>query len=144
MRYLRGQSTVEHTTGHNPLGAGSVLAMLLFLLLQVGTGLVSDDEIATSGPLTRLVSSGLVSQATAYHTEVGKVILLVLIALHVAAILFYFWRKRENLVRPMLLGDKVISQPAPVSRDDVRTRILAALLLALSAGMVALMLKLAA
>ena len=65
-------------------------------------------------------------------------------SLHVAAILFYFWRKRENLVRPMLLGDKVISQPAPVSRDDVRTRILAALLLALSAGMVALMLKLAA
>lgn len=144
IRYLRGQSTVEHTTGHNPLGAGSVLAMLLFLLLQVGTGLVSDDEIATSGPLTRFVSSSLVSQATAYHTEVGKVILLVLIVLHVAAILFYFWRKRENLVRPMLLGDKVIAQPAPASRDDARARVLAVLLLALSAGLVALMLKLAA
>lgn len=144
MRYLRGQSTVEHTTGHNPLGAGSVLAMLLFLLLQVGTGLVSDDEIATSGPLTRFVPSSLVSQATAYHTEVGKIILLVLIALHVAAILFYFWRKRENLVRPMLLGDKVVSQPVPASRDDARSRALAVLLLALGAGLVALMLKLAA
>lgn len=144
MRYLRGQSSVEHTTGHNPLGAGSVLAMLLFLLLQVGTGLVSDDEIATNGPLSRFVSSSLVSKATAYHTEVGKVILLVLIALHVAAILFYFWRKRENLVRPMLLGDKVVSQPVPASRDDARSRALAVLLLALGAGLVALMLKLAA
>lgn len=144
IRYVRGQASVEHTTGHNPLGAGSVFAMLLFLLLQVGTGLISDDEIASSGPLTRFVSGSLVSQATAYHKEVGKLILLVLIALHVAAILFYLWRKRENLVRPMLLGDKVISQPAPASRDDARARVVAGLLMILCAGLVVLMLKLAA
>ena len=43
--------------GHNPLGAGSVFAMLAVLLAQVATGLVSDDEISFTGPLNRFVSS---------------------------------------------------------------------------------------
>jgi cytochrome b len=108
IRYLRGQTSVPYTTGHNPLGAGTVFAMLLFLLLQVGTGLVSDDEIASSGPLTRFVSASLVSQATAYHKEVGKVILLVLIALHVAAILFISGASVNWC--PMLLGKSFRNQ----------------------------------
>lgn len=144
LRYLRGERSVEQTTGHTPLGAGSVFAMLLFLLVQVGTGLISDDEIASSGPLTRFVASSWVSQATAYHAEVGKLILIVLVALHVGAILFYYFRKHENLVRPMLLGDKVIAEPAPSSRDDLRSRLVALVLISLCAGMVGWMLKLAA
>lgn len=143
LRYLRGQGGPELSTGHNPLGAGSVFALLLFLLVQVATGLISDDEIATSGPLTSLVPGTWVSQATWYHTSIGKLVLIVLVALHVAAILFYFLRKRQNLVRPMLLGDKEVEQALPSSRDDVRTRLLAIVLLAVCAGLVALLLKLA-
>jgi cytochrome b len=37
LRYLR-QAAADTTVGHNPLGALSVLAMLLVLGLQVGTG----------------------------------------------------------------------------------------------------------
>ena len=48
-RYLRGQPHPDHLVGHNPLGAGSVFAMLLVLLAQVATGLVGDDEIAFRG-----------------------------------------------------------------------------------------------
>lgn len=144
IHHLRGRASIEYAIGHNPLGALSVFAMLFFLLLQAGTGLISDDEIATSGPLTGLVPGRLVSLATAYHTGYGKPILIGLVLLHVAAILFYFFRKRENLVRPMLLGDKEVSQPAPSSRDDARSRMAAALLAAACAGLVALMLKLAA
>jgi len=125
IRYLRGQGAPELGVGHNPLGAGSVFAMLFFLLLQVGTGLVSDDEIAASGPFTRLVSNALVSQATSYHANIGKLILIALVALHIAAILFYLWRKRQNLVRAMVLGDKELDQPAPSARDDARSRALA-------------------
>lgn len=143
LRYLRGQGGPELSTGHNPLGAGSVFALLFFLLAQVATGLISDDEIATSGPLTSLVPSTWVSQATWYHHSVGKLVLIVLVALHVAAILFYLLRKRQNLVRPMLLGDKEVEHALPSSRDDVRTRLLAIVLLAVCAGLVSLLLKLA-
>lgn len=143
LRYLRGQGGPELSTGHNPLGAGSVFALLFFLLVQVATGLISDDEIASSGPLTSLVPSTWVSQATWYHHSVGKLVLIVLVALHVAAILFYLLRKRQNLVRSMLLGDKEVEQALPSSRDDVRTRLLAIVLLAVCAGLVSLLLKLA-
>ena len=50
LAYLRGQPHPDHLVGHNPLGAGSVFAMLAVLLAQVATGLVSDDEIAFTGP----------------------------------------------------------------------------------------------
>lgn len=143
LRYLRGQGGPELSTGHNPLGAGSVFALLFFLLVQVATGLISDDEIASSGPLTSLVPSTWVSQATWYHHSVGKLVLIVLVALHVAAILFYLLRKRQNLVRPMLLGDKEVEQALPSSRDDARTRLLAIVLFAVCAGLVSLLLKLA-
>lgn len=143
-RYLRGRADPSHGLGHSPTGALSVFALLFFLLAQVGTGLLSDDEIAASGPLTRLVSGDLVSLATWYHREVGKLVLIVLVLLHILAIVYYLWRKRQNLVRPMIFGDKEVSQPAQASRDDTRSRLLAATLLLLSAGAVALLLRLAA
>jgi len=143
-RYLRGQGDPSHAVGHTPTGALSVFALLFFLLAQAGTGLFSDDEISASGPLTRLASSDLVSLASWYHREVGKRVLIVLVVLHILAILYYLWRKRQNLVRAMLTGDKVLAQPAPASRDDARSRLLAAALLLLSAAAVMLLLWLAA
>lgn len=143
VRYLRGQSAPEANVGHNPLGALSVFALLLILLAQVSSGLISDDEIANSGPLTSLVSSKLVSLATWYHTSVGKLILILLVLLHIAAILFYAWRKRQNLVRPMLLGDKEVAQAVPASRDDARSRLLAVVLFLISVGLVWWLLQLA-
>jgi cytochrome b len=37
--------------GHNPLGGWSILAMMLALFVQVGTGLFANDDILTEGPL---------------------------------------------------------------------------------------------
>lgn len=143
-RYLRGPVEPAHSVGHTPPGSLSVFALLLFLLAQAGTGLFSDDEIAASGPLTRLVSNAWVSQASWYHREVGQRVLIVLVALHVAAILFYLWRKRQNLIVPMLTGDKSLEQAAPPSRDDGFSRGLAAAILLLCGGAVALLLRLGA
>jgi cytochrome b len=125
LRYLRGQGVAEHSLGHNPLGAGSVFAMLLLLLLQVASGLGTDDEIATAGPLASRLSEFWVHQLTHYHKEVGKPALLALIALHLAAIAFYRFARRQNLVKPMLSGDKESEQALPPARDDARTRLLA-------------------
>lgn len=38
------------TGGHNPLGALGVVALLLLMLLQAGTGLFANDEIMNTGP----------------------------------------------------------------------------------------------
>lgn len=143
LRYLKGLGSPEHSVGHNPLGAGSVFALLFFLCAQVGTGLFSDDDIAASGPLSKYVSNALVSALTGYHKNVGKYILLALVVLHIAAILFYQLKKRENLIGPMLHGDKSLAHRVENSRDDGRSRTLAALVFAICAGLVAGMVKLA-
>lgn len=142
--YLRGRSHPDHLVGHNPLGAGSVFALLLVLAMQVGTGLFSDDEIASSGPLTRLVSNNTVSSATAWHAGLGKYLLLALVVLHVGAVLYYLWRKKQNLIAPMIAGDKRLAHPARPSRDDATSRIAALLLLAGCAGIVGWVVRLGA
>lgn len=136
LAYLRGAGRPEHHVGHNPLGALSVFALLLLLLAQVGSGLFADDEIAFTGPLAGLVSGDWVAQATRYHKDIGKLALIALVALHLGAIAFHRLVKQQNLVRPMIDGDKSVSAPVPPSRDDTRSRWLALVLLFLCAAVV--------
>lgn len=125
LAYLRGNGRPEHRVGHTPLGMLSVFALIAVLLLQVSTGLIADDEIAFTGPLVSLVSGDTVSQATRYHKSIGKLLLIALVALHVLAILFYKWVRKDNLVRPMVLGDKQVMAPLPSAPDSTASRLLA-------------------
>lgn len=125
LAYLRGSSASASWPGHNPVGSWSVLLMLLWLALQVSTGLVSDDEIASAGPLTALVSGATVSAATAWHKGAGKGVLIALVLTHVAAIVWYRVRKGQALVPPMLHGDKVLPPSVSASRDGALQRSLA-------------------
>ena len=127
IQYIKGNGKPEHSVGHTPTGAGSVFALLIVLLAQVGSGLISDDEIASAGPLVRFVSGATSNIATNYHTNIGKWIILALVLLHVAAILFYLWRK-QNLIKPMLSGDKQLTMVVPATRDDAVTRVAALLI----------------
>lgn len=131
LAYLRGQRRPEHLIGHNPLGALSVFALLVILLAQVGTGLISDDDISFFGPLVRFVSGETVSLATTYHKNVGSFVVIALVVLHLLAIAFYQLVKKENLVRPMIVGDKQARVPLPAARDTAFTRLLALVLLLL-------------
>jgi cytochrome b len=137
MAYIGGRAHPDHLVGHNPLGAGSVFAMLAVLLAQVATGLIGDDEIAFTGPLNRFVSSAAGLRATWYHKEVGQWLLVALVVLHVAAIAWYLRRKRQNLVRPMLVGDKEVATPVQSSRDDLASRLVALAVFAACAALVA-------
>ena len=137
LRYWRGQHRPgEHfDVGHNPLGAFSVFALMAVLLVQVATGLVADDEIATTGPLNRYVASALGLAATSWHKGYGQWLLLALVALHVAAIVAYRLRG-QNLVTPMITGDKALPPDVPPSTDSITTRAIAAMLV-LAVGAVA-------
>jgi cytochrome b len=130
LRYLRGQAAPgdRWDVGHNPLGSLSVFALLAFLLAQVGTGLLADDEISARGPLNHLVSNATALGATSWHKQVGVWVLIGLVVLHLAAIAFYRWRQHQDLVRPMWHGNKALPPDTPASADTRRTRVLALLL----------------
>jgi cytochrome b len=109
LAYLRGS---WQGLGHNPLGALSVLSLLGLLSLQVGTGLLSNDEIAFTGPLAGLVNESLSLRLTGLHHLLANM-LFVLLGLHVLAVLFYTLIKKDNLIKPMLSGRKQVDSDHP-------------------------------
>jgi len=141
--YLRGRAPPAHRAGHSPLGALSVFALLGVLLLQVATGLVSDDAISFTGPLADKVPGAWSSAGTSWHKSAGQWLVIGLALLHVAAVLFYMlFRRQQDLVRAMVVGDKRIAgeaaaPPLPPSRDDAVSRLGAAVLFALCAALAA-------
>lgn len=132
--YLAGRPHPQDEVGHSPLGALSVFALLGVLLVQVTTGLLSDDEIAFAGPLTRFVDSSCVEWATSHHKTWGQYLLLGLIGAHVLAVAFYVLVRQRRLIRPMLSGDKWLERSTPPSRDDALTRGVALVLWGLCLG----------
>lgn len=98
--YLRGE---WRQSGHNPLGALSVFALLGLIGFQALSGLFANDDIAFNGPLYDLVGRDLSNRLSGlHHLSVNG--LYVLVALHLAAIAFYGHVKKDNLVRPMITG----------------------------------------
>ncbi|MFO6421554.1 cytochrome b/b6 domain-containing protein [Hylemonella sp. W303a] len=123
--------------GHSLPGALSIWAMLLVLLAQVVSGLMSDDDIAYAGPWAQRVPEALTAWMTDYHAHIGQWLLLGLVVLHGVAVLFYLLVRKENLISPMMHGDKLptlTSSPCTPSRDDLLSRMLALVLLLASAA----------
>lgn len=141
-------SAAEKTLGHNPLGAISIFGFLALLLFQVITGLFADDEIAYSGPLTALISNAWVSLATKWHSTIGKILLIVLVITHIAAVLYYLIKKKENLIAPMISGTKEVDaaahDPEAEARLSVAQRCLAVILVFAASGFVTWLVSLGA
>jgi len=95
----------DHHLSHNPLGGWSVAAMLLVLFIQAGTGLFANDDIATQGPLYKWVSKAISDRLTSIH-QLNHDVIMILVAVHVAAVLFHLIYKKENLILPMITGIK--------------------------------------
>jgi cytochrome b len=134
--FLRGRAGDAERIGHNALGALSVWAFLVLLSVQVATGLVADDEVDTTGPLNAHVGTRLAKRASRWHAGWGADLIFALIALHLLAIAWYTWRKREPLLRAMWRGDKPLPPDTPASRDDRASRLLALAIAAAAAGAV--------
>jgi cytochrome b len=99
-RYTRGS---WHGIGHNPLGAISVLALLVALAVQVGLGLISEDEDGLYlGPLATLVSTDTSDKAREIHSF-WFYVLLALVVVHLVAIVVYRMRGKY-LTLPMITG----------------------------------------
>jgi cytochrome b len=102
LRYLRGAWS---GVGHNPLGALSVILMLLAIGVQIGLGLFASDEDGIyAGPLSHRMPDLESAHELAERHETFFWVLVALIALHLVAVLYYLLFRRKNLVGPMITG----------------------------------------
>lgn len=114
IRTLPGRAKAD-MPGHNPLGAWSVLALLVVLVAQEVTGLFAVDvDAIEAGPLSDRISFDLGRVFAKWH-HWSFWALEVLVALHLAAIVFYLAYKRANLVRPMITGRQEFSRDPRLS-----------------------------
>lgn len=130
---LRGQA--GPSIGHNPLGALMVIALLINLAVQAVSGLFANDDVMLEGPLAAQVSKDTSDLLTKVH-HLSFNVLLVLVALHVAAAIFYLVIKRDNLIRPMITGRKALPEIHADRRATTGRVWLAVMLLALCAAAV--------
>jgi cytochrome b len=137
-RGVLGRQPTGHS-GHNPLGALMVLALLAMLLAQSITGLFANDQIMSTGPLFGYVDGATSDRLTTLHKQLFD-LLLVAIGLHVLAALVYLFVKRDNLILPMITGRKPAEQvPAEERISASRTWLAALILGALAATLYAVL-----
>lgn len=115
---LRGRP--PHYLGHNPAGALMIFAVLALLAGMVVTGLLALGGVEHQGPLAGLTGFGVGQAARTLH-EGMALLLLALVAGHLAGVLIESLLARENLVRAMVTGDKhrppdLPTDPAPARR----------------------------
>jgi hypothetical protein len=109
--------------------------MLALLLLQAATGLFGNDEIASAGPFYGWVSHATSNRVTSLH-QANFDVLLALIALHVAAVAWYAWRRRDRLIRAMFTGRKdARAVPEGEAINGSRTILAVAIAAALAAAL---------
>jgi len=140
--FVRGPRAVWHhlrgffgpapdvAVGHNPAGGWAVVALLLVLCVQVGTGLFADDDISEAGPFAQYVERPARRFLTGLHDQSFNV-LVGLAALHVAAIGAYWLVRRQNLVWPMVTGLKRL--PAVVAAPRLRRPVVAGVIFVVAA-----------
>jgi cytochrome b len=115
LRSLFRRGAAERHVGHNEAGGYAVLALLLLLIVQAVSGLFLYDEEIYWAPLNAWVSEET-AQFLGWLHDVTFDLLLVLIAIHVAAVILYLLVKRLDLIRPMLGGRIALPQAARAPR----------------------------
>ena len=99
----------QKTAGHNPLGAWSVLAMLVIIGVQATTGLFTRDEIMTQGPLVEFVSESTSDLLTKSH-HLNETLLYIFIV---------YTLRGHGLVKPMITGN-VPTNRLPLETTEAR------------------------
>lgn len=101
--FFKRSSKVYDT--HNPMGGYMVVAMFGILLTQATLGLFSTDDIFFDGPLVDLINYDLSVELTKLHRLLFDYV-LAFIAIHIAAVFWYQFYKRQPLIQAMIHGKK--------------------------------------
>ncbi|MFC3108656.1 cytochrome b/b6 domain-containing protein [Undibacterium arcticum] len=126
--------TKEKHLGHTPLGGLSVFAMLGVIVMQTASGLFANDDIASEGPLAKFISKDVSDKLSWFHAQVSGNLIYALVGLHVAAIIYYYVRKKEDLIIPMITGDKISEGDALAANDSWQMRLRAFICIAACAA----------
>ncbi|MFZ5843062.1 MAG: cytochrome b/b6 domain-containing protein [Pseudomonadota bacterium] len=110
-KLLAPSSADAPSIGHNPAGGWMVVVLLALLLAQTLSGLFNYDDISFEAPFYSLVGEDISDALHDWH-ELNFDLLLVAIALHIAAIIFYALVKKERLVPPMITGTRIVATDA--------------------------------
>jgi cytochrome b len=133
--YLKRAEKTPQSRGHNPVGGYSVLLMLTLISIQIATGLLCDDEIMLSGPLSQYFSQTTISISNQIHAINAK-LLIVFIGVHTMAIFWYQIIKRIDLITPMITGFSRKIEDSKAHDPVLEKPILATCLIAVSVGVV--------
>ena len=136
VRYLKtmGKRTAADLVGHSPVGAVSVVLLLLVMIVQAGLGLFATDiDGIESGPLSYLVDFDTGRLASEWH-ELSFRVLQGLVVLHLAAIAFYAVWKRQILITAMITGKRRFIGQAPTLKFAPVWRFVLGVLIAVAAA----------
>ncbi|MEI6161636.1 MAG: cytochrome b/b6 domain-containing protein [Roseococcus sp.] len=133
LRHLKREPGPDRELTHNPAGGWMVVIILSVLLTQAVTGLFTDDQIFTRGPLAQQVSGAWSERAGFIHIRLINVIGIA-IFLHIVAIIWYRVSLGHDLVQAMMIGSKPM--PEGTRAPKMGHPVLALALLGASAGFV--------
>ncbi len=120
-----------HAT-HNPLGGWMVVVLLVVMLVQATTGLFTNDDVLYEGPLVKLITKDLSDAIGSWHRRLWWAI-VVFASIHIIAVIAYFAHLGENLVYPMVSGEKMLPAKMHRPHDALASTPRALVLLTLSA-----------
>jgi len=129
---IRGDD--RQSAGHNPAGSLMVFALLILIAAQAISGLFVDDDIFYAGPYARTASESLADfMSTVHHNAINFV--LALVAVHIAAVVYFSVMRKQGLIRAMLTGRKsadVVSAQEEISGSRIRLAITIVILVAIA------------
>lgn len=126
---INNPANYQASAGHNPLGALMVVLMIILIALQAISGLFINDDIFSSGPYYGSFSKDFESVMSFLHHNTFD-FMIAAIALHLAAIAYYWWVKKQNLVVPMITGkksDKLVSKADAIPHSKIILAIILAI-----------------
>ena len=104
-----------YSVEHSPIGSLAVIAILLAVIVQATTGMFATNvDGLVEGPFAYYVSYDFSRWASDVHVT-HKKWLFALVILHLVANAFYYFYKKDNLIKPMITGTR------PIPRNLART-----------------------
>ncbi|MGB0514519.1 MAG: cytochrome b/b6 domain-containing protein [Wenzhouxiangellaceae bacterium] len=136
VRHLRmlTRRNAPESSGHSPVGALAVFALLAIVAAQAVSGLFISDDILFEGPWYVAVSSETADFASRIHHQLSWGV-GALLGLHLAAILAYRLFKGQRLTRAMITGRKPSDRVSASDSISHSRGMLAVVLIALVAAL---------